>query len=163
MHSELLNLKNTCSQVPTLADLSNEFDERIRRSHNVIISGVPESEGESSLDDDKTKCFEVLRAINCHKDSVTEVGGIGKPNKDRPRLLKEKCKSLPSKEVIINNVKRLRKFPKFRDIHINPDRTPVQQSVWKELFIELRNRRQQDEDAVIFHNRVVSRRLPKNL
>ena len=57
MHSELMNLKNTCSQVPTLADLSNEFDELIyiRRSHNVIISGVLESEGESSLDDDENE------------------------------------------------------------------------------------------------------------
>lgn len=109
-------------QVPSLADLSNEFDERIRRSHNVIISGVPESEGESSLDDDKTKCFEVLRAINCNTDSVTEVGPIGKPNKDRPRLLKVKCKSLPSKEVIVNNAKRLRKFPKFPNITIYSNR-----------------------------------------
>lgn len=164
VNGELTMLRRNQSQAQI--DLSNELDERLRRNHNFIISGIPETESTSSDNsyDDKEKCFDVLRQIGIGReiDSVIEVSRIGRPDRERPRLLKVKCDSVATKDSVMINAKKLRGVPKFRQVYINPDRTPMQQRLWKGLRNELRNRRLQGEDAVIFRNQVIRRREAKN-
>ena len=153
-------------QVMTQIELSNELEERLRRSTNFVLSGIPEEDSESSGDSpgsDEEKCTEVLQIIGCDSDSVIEVSRIGRPNQQRPRLLKVKCDSVTAKESVVRNSYKLRNLPKFRGVYINPDRTPMQQRLRRSILDELKSRRQQGEDAIIFRNRVILRKEAKNV
>ena len=162
VNEELVKLKR--NQLLLQVDLSHELDERVRRSQNFIIAGIPEAEStDTSEEDDGEKCFEVLRKIGCDVDSVIQVRRIGRPNQERPRLLRVKCNSVLAKESALSCAKKLRSVPQFREVFINPDRTPMQQHLWKNLLLELRNRRKQGEDAIIFRNHVVRRGEAKNV
>lgn len=160
---ELTSLKK--DQILMVSELSNEIEEQVRRSQNFVISGIPESDAASlgsSLKEDVEKNAEVLRTIGCDPASVVEVHRIGRPNRERPRLLRVKCTSVGVKESVLRNAKNLRKSPKFKGVYINPDRSPLQQRFWKDLYDELKKRREQGEDVIIFRNRITRRRDAKN-
>ena len=162
VNGELMTLKG--EMLLTQVELSNELDERVRRCQNFIISGLPEPKSsDTSEDDDKEKCYEVLREIGCDVDSVIETRRIGRPNQERPCLLRVTCDSVAAKESALRNAKKLRNASQFRGVYINPDRTPMQQRLWKDLLLELKCRREQGENAIIFRNRVIRRSEAKNL
>ena len=160
---ELASFKR--EQLLVCTELSNELDERMRRSTNFVISGIPEesldSESQSAFAD-KDMCFEAVRTVGGDVDSIVKLSRIGRSKQSRPRLLKVTCNSMAVKEFIISNAKELRKVTKFKGVYINPDRTPMQQRLWKDLLNELRTQKEEGKDAVIFRNRVILRREAKN-
>ena len=147
---ELATLRR--EQLLACTELSNELDERMRRSKNFVISGIPErspdSESQSAFAD-KDTCFEVVRAISGNVDSIVRLSRIGRPNQSRPRLLKVTCDSMAAKDYIISNAKELRKVTKFKGVYINPDRTPMQQRLWKDLLSEMRTQKAEGKDVII--------------
>jgi predicted RNase H-like nuclease (RuvC/YqgF family) len=162
--AKLTTLKT--GQFREVSDLSSELDDRMRRRLSLIISGLPESSSDSSsqspAETDRRKCLDVLKLVGTDHDALDEVIRLGQPRKDRPRLLKVKCKSEAIRDAVLRNTKKLRNIPELRRVFINPDRTPMQQNFWKDTLAELKNRRAQGENVVIFRDRVVTRRDAKN-
>ena len=99
---ELTSFKK--DQIFMQSELSKDIEKQIRRSQNLVIYGIPESDTESSgssLDRDEEKNDEILRTIGCDPASVVEVHRIGRPNQERPRPLKVKCASVAGWKVVI--------------------------------------------------------------
>lgn len=143
-------------------ELSSEIEDRTRRKLNVVVSGIPESSNNPEQYD-KEKCVEIFRKLDIAEDCITGVSRVGRrSDENSPRLLRVKFESVTEKVTAVKNAKQLRKFPQFRKVFVNPDRTPLQQRFWRELLFEMRQRRDRGEDVVIFRDRVVRRRDAKN-
>lgn len=76
----------------------------------------------------------------------------------RRRLLKIKCKNIDARTKILQKARELRHHPEFRGVFLNQDRTPLQQTVYKELRTELLHRKQAGEDVIIKRDCVVLRK-----
>jgi hypothetical protein len=143
------------------SEIFEEMEDRARRSKNIIISGIPELSPDSSKDEATKKdlllSMEVLSTLGCKDNTIVDAQRVGKPGGERPRLLRVKCSSSEQRDNILRRAKDLRKCPNYRDVFINVDRTPFQQKRWKEMLLELKRRRDNAEDVVIFRNRIVPR------
>ena len=80
---------------------------------------------------------------------------IGKQRPDGNRILKIVCKDPVIKRTLLTKAKLLRTNPSFQNVYINPDQTPRQQELSKDLRMELRMRRDMGEDVVIRRGKVV--------
>ena len=127
----------------------------------MIISGLPEMSS-GSLDErrdhDQKAVDEVLDVIGVVKEGrAFRLTRIGKPQSQRPRLLKAEFKSLSIKNEILRKAKALRKSKGSADVYINEDRTPMQQLEWYKLRQKLKHRKELGEDVVIYRNNVMLR------
>ena len=158
--AELQSLKER--PVDFIEAVTSEVENRSRRRCNIVISGLPESSSDDPEESDQSMCADIMTAVSCDTDGFVNVNRIGKPNKTRPRLLKVQCKNFEFRNQLLRRAKELRKYGKYKDIFINPDRTPLEQKHFKELLSELKERKELNENVVIFRNRVVHRRDVKN-
>lgn len=148
---------------PDIADIAKEVEERSRRSRNFIIQGLPECSSADSEETDLRTCVDVVRTISKNQDCIVGVSRLGKSGGTRPRLLKVQCSDVESRNHVLRHARDLRKVPKYKDIYINPDRTPMEQRQFHFLLKELRDRRDSDKDLVIFRDRIVHRQdIKKN-
>lgn len=157
------NLKSEISSVrmemdSTIADAnrlcSSEMDNRISRTNNIVIRGLPEESGmiAERTARDKAVLEEVFDILNVEA-GVVDVRRLGKPNKNRPRLLRVSLSNICHKQEILRKSKSL-KSSRFQNIFIQPDFTPMQQVIEQKLREELKRRRENGEDVVI-HGGVV--------
>lgn len=150
------NLKeNLFSQV------TEEVEQRSNRMQNLVISGVTEL-GSGTIDErkehDLNELIKVLdeMEINYDKDDF-RVSRIGKPFKDKPRLLKVVCPDSQMKQDILRKSKMLRTSSSFKGVYVNQDLTPIQQCEFKRLRMKLKELRDKGEDVIIFRNKIVKR------
>lgn len=147
---------------PPISTLVDEVENRARRRPNFIISGVAEPSAgseEERTQADSSKCSEILGILGIRSDEVCDVSRIGKPSGYRDRLLRVRCKQIDLRDKALRKAKELRKHEKFRGVFINPDRTPMQQHSHNELLSELRLRKRNNEDVIIYKDRIVSRKF----
>ena len=143
-------------QAEAAFEIADEVEDRLRRRHNVIISGVPESSSNSSQTDFDI-CTDILDIV-CEDEVIpVNVRRVGKREGSKPRLLKVQVKDVESRTCILRRAKELRKVSRHKGVFINPDRTPQEQSRFKALLRELKQRKEMNEDVVIFRNRIVHR------
>lgn len=145
MDSAIANANRLCS---------SEMDNRISRTNNIVIRGLPEESGmiAERIARDKAILEEVFDVLNVEA-GVIDVRRLGKPNKNRPRLLRVSLSNICHKQEILRKSKSL-KSSRFQNIFIQPDFTPMQQVIERGLREELKRRRENGEDVVI-HGGVV--------
>ena len=98
----------------------------------------------------------MLGILDCRVDSKVEIRRIGKVLKDKPRLLRVKFSDNISRDAVLRRSKYLRNS-KYKDVYINKDLTPLQQTEQHALREELRRRRSRNEDVVIYDDKLVLR------
>jgi len=161
MSDEINQLRNDYKVInEKLADdILEEVRQREMRKDFIILSGVPERQ-DCSLEERKVADEESIRAIanelNCPLN-FTDTHRIGKQTSTRPRLLRFKCTDVDDRNHLLKYARRLRSSNEsfFTSVYINPDRTPRERVKRKLLTEELRRRRQEGEDVIIKHGKVI--------
>ena len=131
-----------------------------------MLFGVPEK-----LDGSVEDCME--HYLNFCEELVTKLWmdeeedfnqpvRIGRSNNNSPHLLRLKCKSLEQRSRILRSSRALRRFPEFQNVFVNPDRTPMQQAAHKVLQNDLKMRKQNGEDVMIFRGEIVEKTTRQN-
>ena len=72
--------------------------------------------------------------------NITETTRLGKPNPQKPRVLRVTVDSFEDKRTILSKATNLRKLPKGHDyelVYIKPNLTPQQQEASKNLYLQL--------------------------
>ena len=156
---DINNLKSSMKRVSAeLPDqILDEVENRLRRRHNIILSGVAEPEVGSVGDrvaEDTATIEGVARELGCDID-FSNVHRIGRITGGRPRLLSFCCKSEEDKVSLLRNAKKLRTTRKFKGVYINRDLTPMEQRQRRTLLEEMKRRRDSGEKVVIRHNKIV--------
>ena len=147
-----------------LSVIASEVEDRVRRSTNFIISGVPEPTSTSPEEEDDEKCADILMAIGLNDNNdVKEVCRIGKRKEDSDtRLLKVKCSDIDFRNCVLRKAKDLRKTSDFKSVYINSNLTRFQQMTRRELLEKLKKRITEGENVVIFRDRIVQRTNKQN-
>lgn len=144
----------------TTATITSEVEDRMNRNFSLVISGIPESTSESvdrRSTDDRSSCVDVLSAVGLDEGEVEQIFRVGRAREGSDRLLKVKCKTVNFRNSVLRRAKELSKHSKFRHVFIKPDLTPLQQVHRKNLLDELRRRKNDGDNVVIFRDRIIPR------
>ena len=135
-----------------------EMDDRMQRTTNVIIRGLPEGMGsvEERAKKDEEQVQSLLKAINAAWVNVGSVRRLGKVNKDKPRFLRVSFRAPVERQEVLRKAKQL-KNTQYKDVFIQRDLTRLQQGAERLLRKELRDRRDRGEDVVIYAGEVHSK------
>ena len=141
------------------------------RALNLIIYGLPESEGDvtEQMKQDFLDLQELLsERIYIQENDITDIRRLG-IKKDKPRPIKITCATLEKRQEILVNNKNLRidhdqfkvcqcKFNPGKHVHINitNDKTKKQQEDEAKLRNELKERRTAGENIVIKRGKIVN-------
>ncbi len=130
----------------TLAEVSNELQERNKRARSLVIHNLPET---SSDEQELSKVSNLLQEVlpGC-KDIEFEQNLLNqKPriyrlgqSRNRVRSLKVHLKSVEIKEEILANARRLANSVNHREVVIQKDMTPLERIQLKRLVHEKRRR-----------------------
>lgn len=163
--TEIQNLKEKMESISSDTkhihsdEIIGEIEERIRRKRNVIIVGVNELESgtvpERQLHD-RMQVKNILEDMNLSGLQTAEIIRIGRLQSGRGRLLRVTLEDEPSKTQMLRNAKFLRSSSRFKNVYVNPDRTPKEQMTFKANLQELQERRRRGEDAVLYRGRVTA-------
>lgn len=135
--------------------LVKETIERLNRSKNVIIRGVPERAGsrDERRDHDAAKVSEILDVIGCASLNPLSVVRLGKPsatneNTGRPRAMKVIFADRSSALNVLKNGGKLRNVNSYRNCRILDDKTPEQIKYLEDLREELKRRTDEGEQGL---------------
>jgi hypothetical protein len=159
---KIVNLSNQIDEMKQTVgnDLYDEMYQRMRRSKNIIISGVPEhlnGDVKERQNKDLEFVHNLLQVLKVNPSYSEKVTRIGKIKNNSNRLIRVNLDDNEITSEILKNAKSLRSLKEFKDVFVNPDRTPLQQQQFVDLRRQLKARRELGEDVVIFGNKVVSR------
>ncbi len=138
----------------------NEVHQISARKDNIIIFGLPEKDTGSLLERasyDKEEVRSVAASLDVSDIAIGEVKRLGQPQAKKPRPLKVKCINPDDKQQLLKNARRLRQHQRFKNVYINHDFTRLQQECNRHLRNELKSRRENHEDVIIWNGRVVPR------
>lgn len=143
----------------SFSEMVDECNERSRRQLNLIITGVRESDGtiDERKRNDQQICMSLFRQIGLCESKIHDVQRIGKIGGDRPRLIRLSCETYKEKLEILRKAKTLSRSPDFKAVFVNPDRTLMEREEMRVLRTELRRRRENGEEVIIYRNQVVPR------
>ena len=146
-------------------EVTEEMEQRTQRLQNIVISGISEL-GNGSVDDrkhhDEKETELVLSELGISNLQHYHISRIGKPHQNRSRMIKVVCPDVQTKRTILRNGKRLRSSPHFKNVFVNEDRTPMQQDQFRKLRAELKRRKENGEDVMIRHNKIMTRHEIEN-
>ena len=94
----------------------------------------------------------MLTALDVKSVEVNGVRRLGKPNKEKPRLLRASLPDPSKRQEVLRRAKLL-KNSTFKNVFIQPDLTRMQQEIEPSLRKELKDRREQG-DVMIYAGRV---------
>ena len=97
--------------------------------------------------------------IDLNDNVVKSTYRIGNTNSSKPRLLKVVCRDIDTKRALLSRAKHLRSAPNYKNVYLNTVLTPLQQNENKILREELKRRRDFEEDLIIRHGKIVSRKI----
>ena len=107
------------------------------RSKQLMVFGLPEEENENLA----SSVEEVFRQLGVKP--VTECCRIGKTgSKEHPRPVKVILSSASTAKNIIIQARKLRHSEKFKSVFVRPDRSLEERATHKQLFEELKRRRE---------------------
>nr|CAH7741473.1 unnamed protein product [Callosobruchus chinensis] len=122
IENRLLQLqKNTpsTSEAPTA-----ELLERFRRSHNIVIRGVPEASDRDDASTVSTIIGLTDDSVNAHITGISRLGSTSSTNRTRPLKV---CFSNPQSAMkILRNKRAILQNPSYRNMSITDDKTPAQ-------------------------------------
>lgn len=157
---ELTNINKTLNDLTTnLPELIvNEVEQRIARSKNIILSGISESEQDdlkSRIEQDEQTVCEICTTLKIETSEIRKIQRVGKIRQGSSRLIKVCFADEVSRNLALRNGKSLNEHPNFRSVFVNRDRTPMQQSHYRNLREEWKSRRSKGENVVIYRDKVV--------
>jgi len=149
------------------SSITQEVEDRNRRRHNLIVSGIPEEEQgsvEERKEADKTKVVTLMNDLydDWDDDNVAHVHRIGINVSKGPRLIRVICRGETVRHEILRRAKKLRNLPTHSHVYINPDLTVFQRVENRQLRSELKLRKSQGEDVVIRNGKVVDKNGNRN-
>ena len=157
------NLENTIkAHVNEITDSKTEIEEK---KNCLIVFNMDETEGENAIQDDVDNVKKLFKVTNPDLDT----SGLNKEHifrlkkKTNPEEPKSKKNApikvkLPNPKIkmqIISNGKKLKGHDKFGKVGIQLDMTKAEQEKHKALREELKNRRDNGEDVMIFDGSVI--------
>jgi hypothetical protein len=146
-----------------ITELMKEMEERIQRSGNIIIFGLPEQcEGtaEERRSRDADAVDDLLGKIDEEVPSSQslQIHRLGRPREDRPRPLRVTGFTTGQKIRVIRSSKSLRSTENYKNVFVNTDFTLRQQREARALRAELKQRRENGEnDLVIYNGKITSK------
>ena len=139
-------------------DVLREAEDRYSRRKFLIVSGLNEPQTGTLTErqeEDAKSLAEMASKLGVDPVSVRSYGRVGRPNKEKPRLLRFKCTDMSQKFSILRSSKELKTNASYRNVYINPDFTRLQRVRNAELRKELRRRRDAGENVCIRHGMIV--------
>ena len=160
--NEIRNINELLTKISaeTPSNLLEEIEKRNVRRCNLILSGVAEPTSgtvEERNKYDQNETMRIIHELGLPNVEIDNTLRIGQSHEDKPRLLKVTCKDVKQKIEVLRKGKELRNSSAYKHVFINPDLTPMQQ---KEAFLlrnEMKRRKSQGEDVIIWHNKVILR------
>lgn len=151
-----------CSVIPE--DLPNkiveECEERRQRECNVFVVGLPEStagEAGETPNHDEAAVQRMLRSIDVADVKIKRLRRVGKHAHRGKRPLLITFSDVADKWKVLKKASKLRRSPNYSSVFINEDRTQLQQLHRKRQLEELKRRRQNGENVVLYGDRVILR------
>nr|CAH7750635.1 unnamed protein product [Callosobruchus chinensis] len=135
------SVSNSVNASPNNPLRNEEFLERFRRSHNIIIFGIPES---SNTDATVSSILNHVDPIaNNHRLSISRLGATPQANRARPV---KGCFDTPAvARTVLIKKNQLRGNTTYDSIKITDDKTPAQLNELSNLRVELRRRTESGE------------------
>ncbi|KAJ3640311.1 hypothetical protein Zmor_003620 [Zophobas morio] len=166
LSNEIANIKKEVSPVSSIDktlsedDIINEIMERQQKAVNIIVYNLPESGKETSTEranDDADKCINIIKKKTPNV-TIVKCSRLGKPNKDRPRLIKLQ---LPSADQVLQVLKS---YKVENNIYLNQDLTIKQRNYTYNNRTEFRSRKAKGEnDIVLKYSNGMPKIVKKNL
>ena len=147
------------------SEILQEVEERQQRRNNVMIFGLPEKSHGSLIErknHDNGAIHDLFDTMGIADASVEETRRIGRITDNKIRALKVTLKDQNTKQKILRSAKELRKSSRFRHVFLANDATKWQQKELSNLRSELKNRRDQGEEVVIYNGQVRSKESLQN-
>ena len=161
-----------CSKVEKASELlfssiTQEVEDRNRRRHNLIVSGIPEEEQGSvqeRREADRSKIGTLMNDLDddWDDDDIAHVHRIGNNVSKGPRLIRVICQKKTVRNDVLRQAKKLRNHPAHKHVYINPDLTVSQRAENKRLRDELKQRRSNGETVVIRNGKVMNKIESRN-
>ena len=168
LRKDIENLKSTHPpdiHQTTFEEATAEAVERIRRSNNVIIRGIPEPTGDSDhrKQSDLDTVKNVASTILPPDDDIQIISVIrlGKFNATRTRPTKVIFSSSFTAKTILRNKTKL-SGSRFEQLKIQDDKTPTQQQYLRDLRAELAQRSLTEDNLTIKYIHGIAK-ITKNL
>lgn len=125
---EIRQLKECIKQADPNA-LIREAVLRISKRDFLVVSGIPELTS-GSVDErrqnDVTAVQEMAHALGCNDLVPEDLQRVGPINQSRPRMIRFKCSSGRSRDVILRSARNLKDSPKFQRVYVSPDLTKAE-------------------------------------
>lgn len=135
--------KEVKEELKTVKDDVNESIEIEKRKKNVVIHGIPETDGERDVDV-ALEIFETGLRLDGGRH-IERTMRIGRVRSEKPRPLRIQLHSEDGKKEILSRARNLKDNEKFKRMFITPDLTRKQQVVDKELRMKLKEIRENGE------------------
>lgn len=167
LQSQILELKNERDYMSNIFAIEtiNEIEQRQRRETNVVINGIPELQSGDQTErynHDTEKCGMLLRELEISDSKIQKVFRIGKLNRDKGRLIKLVLDSRTTRDILLSKARNLQNSSSFNNVFVNKDRTMLEQLHDKSLREELRSRKKNNEDVVIYRGKVCLKKDIRN-
>lgn len=138
----------------------DEMEQRSWRKTNIIISGVVElkqGDVKERQDHDKKYVEELIEDLDMNEIEVQSVSRIGKIGGNKERLMRVKLKSEASKIELLKSARNLKNNTEYKGVYLNPDRTPMEQHRFSILRKELKTRRSNGEDVILYKGQIINK------
>lgn len=151
---------NTTKEVQNISRVFDDFLDKDRRKHNLVVHNLPEtdtaSQGERS-EHDVRQFQELVKEVFKLQVRPTKSFRVGRVTPGRHRLLIVTLDSIEVKQDLLQLAPQLRNSATWGNIYISPDLSRSEREVARKLREELKSRRSAGEsDLVIRKGRIVS-------
>ena len=154
-----------------LIERKEETKEQESRENNIIIYNLPEShdsDEEAALTSDTSQVSDLFTSIGSDLtgqklgDSMSGLRRLGKRSEGKHRPIKISFKDSSHKFTVLRRARNLKGSSKFAKIGIAEDKTLQQREIERKLREELKRRRGNGENVIIFKGAIVEKRKETN-
>ena len=111
---------------------------------------------------DTDVCQDILMGLNVADKHLSYIGRIGKLKPGGKRLLRVVCNSEEQKFEVLRKAKNLRHSQLYNSVYIQRDLTIYEREFQRKLKEEVKFRKNNGQDAVIYRNQVILRSEIRN-
>lgn len=128
----------------------------------MILYGLPEPSGADSSErkSNDEQCFRNLAKAEFKIDDldIDQIFRLGKRTENKSRPLLVRLQDSQARKYILKNAKSLRNSSSYKNVYVSPDLTPKERKLNKQLYQELKYRKDHGEkDLIIRNGKIVSR------
>ncbi len=146
-----------------VADLWKDREEAQRRSRNVVVIGVKETEQNQSegtmMAKDLAEMKKIMTALDIKEAKIVGVRRLGRKVNGRNRPLQVIFDDANIPNQVLRKSKELKGIEELADVYVNRDLTRKQREKEYKLRQELRQRRADGEQVRLWHGKVIKSRI----